>query len=69
MEKTSAGPVDVITIGFPGNDFRGEIVPALRDLVARDLIRILDLLFVFKDVDGTGGAGVLRSREPHIAQT
>src|SRR5690242_2438595 len=56
MEKRSAGPVDVIMIGFPGNDFKGEIVPAVRDLVARDLIRILDLLFVFKDADGTVGS-------------
>ena len=47
------GPVDCLVVVFPGNRFRGEIVPALTDLVTRDLVRILDLTFVHKDADGT----------------
>lgn len=47
-----AGPVDVIIIGFPGNNFTGQIAPAIRDLVANGTIRILDLLFVMTDADG-----------------
>lgn len=56
MIQGSAGPVEVVTIGFPGNEFRGEIVPAVQDLLTRELIRILDLLFVFKDTDGAVGS-------------
>jgi hypothetical protein len=56
MNIAEAGPVDVILLKFPGNQFRGEIGPALRDLVVRGLVRVLDLLFVFKDADGTVGS-------------
>jgi hypothetical protein len=47
------GPVDVYIIGFPGNKFTGRIAPAIRELVDNGTIRILDLLFVLKDADGT----------------
>jgi uncharacterized membrane protein len=47
------GPVDVYIIGFPGNKFSGKIAPAIRELVDSGTIRILDLLFVMKDGDGT----------------
>ncbi len=56
MDTVEAGPVDVVLLKFPGNQFRGEIGPALRDLVVRGLVRVLDLLFVYKDVDGTVGS-------------
>ena len=46
------GPVDWIVVEFPGSRFKGEIAPALRDLVDRDLIRVLDLLVLKKDTDG-----------------
>jgi hypothetical protein len=47
------GPVDWIVVEFPGSRFNGEIAPALADLVERDLIRVLDLLVLKKDSDGT----------------
>ena len=47
------GPVDVYIIGFPGNKFTGRIAPAIKELVDNGTIRILDLLFVMKDADGT----------------
>jgi len=56
MEAVEAGPVDVVLLKFPGNQFRGEIGPALRDLVVRGLVRVIDLLFVYKDEDGTVGS-------------
>ena len=46
------GPVDVVIIGFPGNNFSGRIAPALMDLVESGTVRIIDLLFVTKDADG-----------------
>jgi hypothetical protein len=47
------GPVDWIVVEFPGSRFNGEIAPALQDLVDRDLIRVLDLLIIKKDADGS----------------
>ncbi len=47
------GPIDYIVLEFPGNKFTGEAFPALIDLVDRGLIRILDLLFIKKDLDGS----------------
>jgi hypothetical protein len=46
------GPVEYLLVAFPGNKFKGEIGPALADLVSRGTIRILDLVFVVKDEDG-----------------
>ena len=47
------GPIDWIVIEFPGSKFNGQIAPALRDLVECDLIRVLDLLVLKKDADGS----------------
>ena len=48
----AVGPVDVYIIGFPGNNFTGQIAPAILELVENGTIRVLDLLFVMKDADG-----------------
>jgi hypothetical protein len=47
------GAFEVLVIKFPGNRFSGEIIPALRDLVDRGIIRIVDLVFVRKDSAGS----------------
>ena len=52
----SLGPIEIIVIGFPENRFTGEIVPALTDLVEAGFVRIVDLVFVTKDDDGTVSA-------------
>jgi hypothetical protein len=46
------GPVEYIIVGFPGNQFNGEIAPALADLIDNKTIRILDLVFIAKDAEG-----------------
>jgi len=46
------GPVDYIVVEFPGNKFTGEIAPALGDLVDREVVKVLDLVFVTKAADG-----------------
>jgi hypothetical protein len=48
----SVGPVEYLIIGFPGNQFNGEIAPALADLVESGTIRVLDLVFIAKDEEG-----------------
>jgi hypothetical protein len=47
------GPIEFVVLKFPGNQFSGEIAPALQELVDSGTVRIIDLLFVIKDVDGT----------------
>ena len=49
----SLGPIQYIVVGFPGNNFKGEIIPALGDLVKAGTIRVMDLAFVKKDADGS----------------
>ena len=48
----SIGPVEYVVIAFPGNRFKGEIVPALAELVDNNVIRIIDVAFIKKDADG-----------------
>jgi len=53
MAQVPIGPVELLVIKFPGNQFKGEIAPALFDLVDNGTIRIIDLVFAIKDEDGT----------------
>ena len=46
------GPVEYLIIGFEGNKFKGEIIPALTQLLDQGLIRILDLAVISKDAEG-----------------
>lgn len=46
------GLVQCAIVAFPGNKFRGEIIPALNELVESGTVRILDVAFVKKDADG-----------------
>ena len=61
------GPVQYGVFAFPGNRFKGEIAPALADLVERGTIRILDLTFVLKDEDGSVVAAELSELDPDVA--
>jgi hypothetical protein len=47
------GPIDYLVIEFPGNRMTGEGMPLLVDLVDRGIIRILDLVFIRKELDGS----------------
>jgi hypothetical protein len=48
------GPIDIIVIGFPADaPMTGEAVPLLVDLVERGIVRVLDVLFVTANADGT----------------
>jgi hypothetical protein len=53
MTQPSIGPVELLVVKFPGNQFKGEIGPALRELVDSGAVRIIDLLFAIKDEEGT----------------
>jgi hypothetical protein len=46
------GPLDVVALAFPGNQFKGEILPELNAIRASGVVRIIDLLFLQKDEQG-----------------
>jgi hypothetical protein len=43
------GPIDFIALEFPGNRFKGEILPDLLELADKGIIRIIDLVIMMKD--------------------
>ena len=51
-ETTTFGPVQMLTVSFVGNHFKGEILPELERLKEAGLVRIIDLLVVRKDGSG-----------------
>jgi len=65
---TELGPVDYLIVAFPGNEFRGEIAPALADLVEAGTIRIIDLAFVGKDAEGNVAAFELTDIDPDVRE-
>jgi hypothetical protein len=68
MTKDAAdiGPVQYLIVVFPGSRFRGEIAPAVADLVEAGTIRIIDLAFVTKDADGATAFGELDGVDPDV---
>jgi len=62
------GPVDYLIVAFPGNQFTGEIAPALADLVDAGTIRIIDIAFVGKDGDGEAVAFELTELAPDVQE-
>jgi hypothetical protein len=55
-ELDAMGPIDYLVVEFPGNRMTGEGMPLLVDLVDRGIIRVLDLVFVRKELDGSVAA-------------
>jgi hypothetical protein len=52
-ELEEMGPIDYLLVEWQETRPHREIAPQLVDLVGRGLIRILDLVFLAKDEDGT----------------
>jgi hypothetical protein len=63
---TEIGPVDYMIVSFPGNQFKGEIAPALAKLVESGTIRIIDLAFVGKSASGDIVAMELTDIDPEV---
>jgi hypothetical protein len=74
------GPVDWLVVEFPADkaNFSGEMARELKALVERELIRILDLVFIRKNEDGSvdvdelsdvpeGAVGELLAHESELA--
>jgi uncharacterized membrane protein len=68
MVADEIGPVEYLIVAFPGNRFRGEIAPALADLVEAGTIRIIDIAFVGKDEDGDVAAFELTELDADVRE-
>lgn len=53
---TGTGPIDYLVVEFPGNRMTGEGLPILVELEERGIIKVLDLVFLLKDLDGSVAA-------------
>ena len=67
-ESNAMGPISYLIVEFPGSEFpgskmTGEGFPILLDLVDRGLIRILDLRFVRREMDGSMRALELQDQQ------
>jgi Family of unknown function (DUF6325) len=67
-DAAEIGPVEYLIVAFPGNEFRGEIAPAIADLVEAGTIRIIDVAFVGKDEDGDVAAFELSDLDPEVRE-
>ena len=47
------GPLEYVVIGFEGHQFVSEVLPELNAIQEHNLIRVIDLMFVSKETDGT----------------
>jgi hypothetical protein len=51
-QEDAIGPVDVAVLYFEGSKFNGAVAPALADLQASGIVRIIDIALIVKDLDG-----------------
>ena len=50
------GPLEFLVVGFEGNRFNGQILSELRAAREKGIIRVVDLVFLMKDEQGTFAA-------------
>ncbi len=58
------GPIDLVVLEFRDNNFGGEAVASMADLVAGETIRILDLVILHKDNKGMVAVQELQELSP-----
>ncbi len=60
------GPIDFIAFEFKGNQFKGEIMPALLELVNKGIVRVIDLVIVQKDAGGKVTMREMQQMDPFV---
>src|SRR5262245_21222025 len=60
------GPVDFVVLEFPHRREPGDGLPILVDLVDRGLVRVLDIVFIRKEADGSVRRVELRELGPSV---
>ena len=62
----TVGPVSILAIQFSENNFRGEILAALYELVNNGTVRIIDAVVVSKDQVGKVTVQEVNQAAPHV---
>jgi hypothetical protein len=60
------GPIDFLAIEFKGNQFKGEILPAVIELVQNKIVRVIDFVVVVKDENGQHRALELQQLDAEV---
>ena len=60
------GPVDFLALEFTNDQLKGEIMPALMELVDKKIVRVIDLVVIQKDQDGMHEALELQQLKPEV---
>jgi hypothetical protein len=63
------GPVDYVVIGFNGSNFDGSILDRVVDATEKNIIRVIDLVFIIKDKDGTLIEGEYADQSDELKET
>jgi len=60
------GPVDFLALEFQNDQLKGEILPALLELVQNKIIRVIDLVVIQKYADGSHQALEMEQLAPDL---
>jgi uncharacterized protein DUF6325 len=60
------GPIDYIAVSFEGNDFDGSILSELSKAVDSGTIRVVDLIFIIKGLDGSVEAAEIKDQSEDL---
>ena len=60
------GPVDFLALEFKTENLKGEILPALLDLVEKKIVRVIDLVVIQKYADGHHEAVEVKQLSPDV---
>ena len=62
----SYGPIDFLALEFTNDQLKGEIMPALMELVENKIVRVIDLVVIQKDQAGQHEALELQQLKPEV---
>jgi len=62
------GPLDFIALEFQSHNLRGEVLPALLDLVNKKVVRVVDLVIIQKKDDGSYEAHELKQADAELLE-
>jgi hypothetical protein len=60
------GPVDFLSFEFKADQLKGEILPALLELVQNKIVRVIDLIIIQKYADGHHEAVEIQQHAPDL---
>lgn len=62
------GPIDYIVVGFVGNNFDGSVLEELAKAADSGAIRVVDLMFIIKNADGTVDIAEIEDQDEELRE-